>query len=389
MKRYSACTLFLTLIICIGTTQDVKAASLFGKVIEVNDGDVITVFNLNRPVRVQLIGVDAPEKDQPFGDVAKQHLSDLVYGKLVSVEYSGLGQNSSLIGRVLLNDLDVGAQMIRDGVAWYNPNYQSRLTPAVLDVYVQSEQAARSERRGLWQVDHPIAPWEFVKGQLSSRNVLASAPQKPAPNSANPPGQSPTKETLLSSEMASGALLASSRSSITNRAVSAPASSWQRFQPTGENFSVLVPSGTQATKTVPFGDQTIKVNYYMAHDGWTVYSLMWATGPTNGETHAVAINGTLSGFLRGVGAGYESVGGKFSCEPRSDSDISLNGYSGREFDLKDCTIPAMARVYTKVVGGQRQMYIAVVFYGKDQTNVSKFLESFTVNDATNGKRAAR
>jgi hypothetical protein len=189
--------------------------------------------------------------------------------------------------------------------------------------------------------------------------------------------------------MASGALLASSRSSITNRGVSAPASSWQRFQPTGENFSVLVPSGTQATKTVPFGDQTIKVNYYMAHDGWTVYSLMWATGPTNGETDAVAINGTLSGFLRGVGAGYESVGGKFSCEPRSDSDISLNGYSGREFDLKDCTIPAMARVYTKVVGGQRQMYIAVVFYGKDQTNVSKFMESFTVNDATNGKRAAR
>src|SRR5882724_803447 len=300
MKRYSACRLFLTLIVCLGTAQGVKAASLFGKVIEVNDGDVITVFNLNRSVRVQLIGVDAPEKDQPFGDVAKQHLSDLVYGKLVSVEYSGLGQNSSLIGQVLLNDLDVGAQMIRDGVAWYDPNFQSRLSPAMLAVYVQSEQAARSERRGLWQVDHPIAPWEFVKSQLSSRNVLASAPQKPAPSRANPQGQSPTKETLLSSEMASGALLASSRSSITNHGVSAPASSWQRFQPTGENFSVLVPSGTQATKTVPFGDQTIKVNYYMAHDGWTVYSLMWATGPTSGETDAVAINGTLSGFLRGV-----------------------------------------------------------------------------------------
>ena len=39
----------------------VKAASLFGKVIEVNSGDVITISNLNRPVRVRLLGVDAPE----------------------------------------------------------------------------------------------------------------------------------------------------------------------------------------------------------------------------------------------------------------------------------------------------------------------------------------
>jgi hypothetical protein len=35
----------------------------------------------------------------------------------VLVEYSGIAADSSLTGRVLLNNADVGAQMIRDGAA--------------------------------------------------------------------------------------------------------------------------------------------------------------------------------------------------------------------------------------------------------------------------------
>jgi endonuclease YncB( thermonuclease family) len=104
-----------------------RGASLFGKVIEVNSGDTITIFNLNRPVRVKLLGVDAPEMNQAFGEVAKKHLADLVCDKSVLVEYSGISADSSLNGRVLLNNADIGAQMIRDGVAWFDPNNENRL----------------------------------------------------------------------------------------------------------------------------------------------------------------------------------------------------------------------------------------------------------------------
>jgi micrococcal nuclease len=390
MKRYFACTLFLALTVSLCAVHGVKGASLFGKVIEINDGDAITIFNMNRPVRVRLMGIDAPENDQSFGDVAKKHLSDLVYDKFVSVEYSGLGQNSSLQGRVLINGQDVGAQMIRDGVAWYDPSYKNRLTEAEFEVYIQSEQAARNEKRGLWQADSPIPPWEFVKGQGPKREVVASqVTQQAAPSRTVRPTAGLNSESLLSTEIATGAFLGSSRNSEVNNGIGAPATSWQRLQPAGENFSALVPSGgKQSTTPVPFGDQTIEVNYYMARDGLAVYTLMWMTGPTNGESDAAAIKGTLSGFTKGVGAGYESRGGKFICEPRSDSDISSGGYSGREFDLRGCTIPAMARAYTKVAGGQRQMYVAAVFYDKDETNVSKFLDSFNVNSGTSKTRVA-
>src|SRR5204863_5511467 len=125
-----------------------QAATLFGRVVEINDGDVITVFNLNRPVRIKLLAVDAPEADQPFGDLARKHLADLVYDKSVLVDYSGIAADGSLLGRVTLNNTDIGAQMIRDGAAWFDASNQARLSVADREIYQQSEQAARSERRG-------------------------------------------------------------------------------------------------------------------------------------------------------------------------------------------------------------------------------------------------
>src|SRR5215470_17116295 len=88
----------LAVAVCAFTCAYARANSFAGKVIEINDGDEITVFNMNRPVRIRLIGMDAPERNQPFGDIARQHLSDLVYDKQVLIEYSGIGEHSSLIG---------------------------------------------------------------------------------------------------------------------------------------------------------------------------------------------------------------------------------------------------------------------------------------------------
>ena len=148
---------------------------MFGKVIDVNSGDVITIVNLNRPVRVKLVGVDAPEMDQAFGDVAKKHLSDLIHDKSVVVEYSGIAADGSVSGRVLLNEADIGAQMIRDGAAWFDPNNLSNLSGKDREIYQQSEQAARGERRGLWQADNPTAPWEFVKARALRTDPRASS----------------------------------------------------------------------------------------------------------------------------------------------------------------------------------------------------------------------
>lgn len=174
MKPYLVRVFVFALTALFFQAAEVKASSLFGRVVEINDADVITVFNLNRRVRVKLLCVHAPEASHAFGEVAKKHLSDLVFDKSVLVEYSGIAADSSLVGRVLLNDADIGAQMIRDGAAWFDPQNESRLSEADRKVYQQSEHAARAERRGLWQSENTVVPREFVKTETSGIDPVAS-----------------------------------------------------------------------------------------------------------------------------------------------------------------------------------------------------------------------
>src|SRR5262249_38708036 len=144
------------------------------------------IFNMNRPVRIRLIGIDAPERNQPFGDIARQHLSDLVYDKMVIAEYSGFSADHSLIGRVRLNDVDISAQMLRDGAAWFDP--RATVSDSQRDLYFQSEQAARKEHRGLWQTEGAIAPWEFVKAEANQQkaSTAANSASSELPKSNNP-----------------------------------------------------------------------------------------------------------------------------------------------------------------------------------------------------------
>ena len=61
---------------------------LEARVVGVTDGDTVTVLDSQQgPVQVRLAGIDAPEKDQPFGSRSKQSLSNAVMGKPVRVEW--------------------------------------------------------------------------------------------------------------------------------------------------------------------------------------------------------------------------------------------------------------------------------------------------------------
>jgi endonuclease YncB( thermonuclease family) len=381
MKRYLLLLVMATF--CLIST-DVRAASLFGKVIEVNSGDVITIFNLNRPVRVKLLGVDAPKMNQAFGDVAKKHLADLVLDQSVLVEYSGIAADSSLTGRVLLNNSDIGAQMIRDGAAWFDTN-TNRLSGTERDVYQQSEQAARNERRGLWQEENPIAPWDFVRNEALRRNPVASLKSTTpgATPASKPPVSELTNFTLMTAgiEAAQPRLLSAANSDMVIAAPGPTGGAWRLLRPAGANFSALVPAGGKQTDVpVPEGESHI----FLARDGSSVYTIAWVTAPSMGETDEDAIAGSLSVFTLGVGQGFriasESAGRpqSFQCELENEKKISQSGYTGSDYDLNSCTVPARARALTRVVDGQRQMYIAMVFYTQEDENVDRFINSFTI-----------
>jgi hypothetical protein len=297
-----------------------------------------------------------------------------------------------LTGRVLLNDADIGAQMIRDGAAWFDTN-TNRLSVTERDVYQQSEQAARNERRGLWQQENPIAPWEFVKAQAHRINPVASLNPIQPEAQATPkrPVEELTNLTLMTSRIAA----APPPPSVTNAnmapAVARPPSgNWRWLRPAGANFSALVPEDGEQS-AIPVPDGMVKEHLYLGRDGWSLYAVMWVNGPSYGEKDKDAMSVTLDGFLKGVGQGFqsraESVGrpAPFLCQLQNEMNISQSGYTGSEFDLSSCTVPARARVFTRVVDDQRQMYLAVVFYMEEDENVSRFIKSFTVGTSQKAK----
>ncbi len=382
---------FLIVAFLASLTGNAEASTLFGRVIEVNDGDVITVFNLNRPVRIKLLAVDAPEAGQAFGDVAKKHLTDLVYDRSVLVEYQGISADGSLVGRVMLDKTDIGAQMIRDGAAWFDASNHDRLNAADREVYQQSEQAARRERRGLWQAEDPIAPWEFVRARTLRRIPAAShnAILPAAKARENRPTPELTSFMLLATRMGSSS--AASRSDAGASGSDAGPSgrapwdesarkNWHVYKPTGENFTALMPEdGKHAVLEIPHEGETYELHVYAARDGWAIYALMWITGPTNGETDKTVADQMVRKFLEGFGEGYkQQTQQAFTCELEGETHTSVNGYSRSEFELSSCTIPAKVRVYTRVTRGNRQMYVGAVFYVEEDDNVSRFIKSFTV-----------
>ena len=51
------------------------ADTLQGKVVKIADGDTVTIVDdQNKKHRIRLAGIDAPEKDQPYGDISTQDL---------------------------------------------------------------------------------------------------------------------------------------------------------------------------------------------------------------------------------------------------------------------------------------------------------------------------
>ena len=109
-------------------------------------------------VRVRLESIDCPEKKQAFGNKAKQHLSDLVAGKTVTVHETGQDFFKRTLAFVSVGNVDVCAAMIRDGYAWEYDEY------SLSETFGQLEQEARDAKRGLWGgSETPVEPWKFRK----------------------------------------------------------------------------------------------------------------------------------------------------------------------------------------------------------------------------------
>lgn len=130
------------------------------KVIGVKDGDTIEVLYYQLPIVIRLEHIDAPEKKQPFGTVSKQKLSDLCFGKIVTIVSNGKKGNYDSRGRMIaeiyVNEKTcLNKEMLKAGLAWHYKKYSKS------EEYAQLEDVARKNKVGLWSDKTQVAPWNF------------------------------------------------------------------------------------------------------------------------------------------------------------------------------------------------------------------------------------
>ena len=149
---YRILTAVLTLL-----TLPALSAELSGLVTEVQDGDTLTLVNWQATYKIRLADIDAPEWKQEYGKDSRASLFHMCGLKLATAETRGEDRYGRTLARMTCAGVDANAEQVSRGLAWAYTRY---LTDPQIRVI---EEDARRSRRGLWQDEKPVPPWDWRK----------------------------------------------------------------------------------------------------------------------------------------------------------------------------------------------------------------------------------
>ncbi len=138
MRKTLTYILLLTTFVCFGTTT---------KVTRVIDGDT---FETETGEKVRLIGINAPEISDIFGQEAKQYLTDIIENKTVDLQIDNLSNDRDryqrLLRYVIIDGVDINKKMVSDGFAFAYLKYKFNKSTE----YKNAQLDARETNKGIW-----------------------------------------------------------------------------------------------------------------------------------------------------------------------------------------------------------------------------------------------
>lgn len=127
------------------------------EVVWVADGDSLRarVGGVERELR--LWGIDAPEKDQPGAEAAREALRRVAVGERFAAEVVAKDDYDRLVVRLRdAEGRELNRALIAAGHAWWFRRYAGDEAS-----FREAEAAARAARRGIWAQGEPEAPWVY------------------------------------------------------------------------------------------------------------------------------------------------------------------------------------------------------------------------------------
>ncbi|KAB1443967.1 nuclease-like protein [Bordetella bronchiseptica MBORD678] len=141
--------------------------TLTGSIVNVADGDTVTLRAPGGQRRIRMDSIDAPEEGhgneqpgQPFAQASRQHLAGLVAGKTLTAQCYERDQFDRDVCALILPDgRSANRAQVEAGYAWA---YTARRGDYLRDPAMPGlQRQAREAGRGLWAQSGAIEPWKW------------------------------------------------------------------------------------------------------------------------------------------------------------------------------------------------------------------------------------
>lgn len=150
----------LACVACLVSGTLHAAETWTGWVSWVMDGDTVLLVRdgQHEPVKLRVDGIDAPETCQPGGAEARDAMIRLALRKPVQVLDLGQDSYGRQLGRLSVGGVDLGAELVRTGMAWA---YRFRTGKGP---YARLQRQAQTQKLGLFAAaDAAMSPPVFRK----------------------------------------------------------------------------------------------------------------------------------------------------------------------------------------------------------------------------------
>ena len=127
------------------------------KIKRVVDGDTVHVFYQDEVYKIRLTEIDAPERDQPYGNNSTEYLKSLLKEGMVDVDISGTDRYGRKLGRLYWRGMDINRELVSAGYAWVYDQYVTD------NSFYENQSKARNSKKGLWEDQNPLEPWNWRK----------------------------------------------------------------------------------------------------------------------------------------------------------------------------------------------------------------------------------
>lgn len=122
------------------------------------DGDSLVVRRSGKAMEVRLWGIDAPEYDQPDSVPAKNALKRMAVGQEGALYIKYRDRYGRYVSLLKIDDLNVNEEMVAAGHCWVYIRY---CREPVCKKWEDLQEEAKKKRRGLWNGNNPVPPWQW------------------------------------------------------------------------------------------------------------------------------------------------------------------------------------------------------------------------------------